>query len=562
MGAPNTDPAMYQAIGDAFAGEGTDVVFALMGDGNMLALADMSARHGIRLVHVRHENAAVAMADGWARATGRVGVASVTCGPGVSQISTALTAAVRNRTPLVVFAGEIPTGMAWNPQQGDTAGFVQATGARYLPLRNAGKLFETIRSAFSLAYRDRTAVVLSIPYDLQEVPWRPPHPYRRSADVRVSAPPVISHHDQIVLAADEIMTAERPLILAGQGAVAAREDIVQLAGTIGAVLGTTLKANCLFLGEEFDVGLVGGLISAAAKEIVREVDLVVAVGASLGYFTTDNGALLHGKRIIRIDAQPRLENEGVILDSVVVHADARLGVRALHTELDQRGYRAAGLRTQLIRAQLADPIPDVPPIQPEPGTVDPAEVISVLDETLPPAVGAVFGVGHFWSFAAMGLTRPGPASFTYAYGFGAVGHGLPTAIGVAVGTETPLVLVEGDGSLLMHLGELQTLAVERLPVLVLVMNDGGFGSEIHKLNFKGADGELARFHRTDFAALGRALGMTAHTLADPRDIDGIVKEFMADPVPTVVDVPMSAAAISAPTRRSLFPRTLEPLKRS
>jgi acetolactate synthase-1/2/3 large subunit len=550
--------AMYASISDAFAAEGVDVVFTLMGDGNMFALADMATRHGVRVVNVRHENAAVAMADGWARATGRVGVASVTCGPGITQVSTALTAAVRNRTPVVVFAGEIPSRMAWNPQMTDMAAVIAATGAQHLPLRSTGTLFETIRSAFHRAARDRTAVVLSVPYDLQDEPWTPNAPYRPSGDLLSVSPPLAPDSGEIGRAADLVAGSARPLILAGHGAVAggAREELLAFAQTIGAVVGTTLRANCFFRGADYDLGLVGGLISSTAKEIVRDVDLVIAVGASLGYFTTDNGGLFRGKKIIRVDLAPTRVNEGVVLESTDIRSDSKLAISALHAELTKRGFHYDGLRTPTIRAMLADPLPDLPQIQPEPGTVDPARVIEVLDSSLPDTVKAVFGVGHFWSFAAMGLHRSDPSDFFYAYGFGAVGHGLVTAIGVAVGVGEPVVLVEGDGSLLMHLGELLTMSIEALPILVLVMNDGGFGSEIHKLNSKGANGELARFDRTDFAAIARSVGLAGHTLSDPSELEAIVKEFMANPRPTLVDVPMSKSAISAPTRRSLFPSTL------
>jgi acetolactate synthase I/II/III large subunit len=188
-------------------------------------------------------------------------------------------------------------------------------------------------------------------------------------------------------------------------------------------------------------------------------------------------------------------------------------------------------------------------------------VIAELDAALPSGPLLVLGVGHFWSFAVMGLHRDGPADHLYAYGFGAVGHGLPTAIGAAVAAGRPVVLVEGDGSLLMHVGELATVAAERLELLVLVMNDGGYGSEIHKLNFKGADGELARFGRNDFGAIARGFGLEGHKLGDPAEVAGLVRDHLARGGPTVIDVPMSKDAISAPTRRSLFPDTI-PAKES
>lgn len=544
----------YELIADALAQEGADVVFALLGDGNMLALAALVERHGARLVNVRHENAAVAMADGWARTSGRVGVCSVTCGPGLTQVATALTAAVRNRTSLVLFAGDVPAGMAWNPQRIDQGHVTAVTGARFIGVGTTSLLGPSIAEAFTVAARDRVPVVVSVPYDLQEnevesalAPRPVPPPPR----------PAVAPSDSEVSAAAELLAgAERPILLAGHGAVAARarDAMLALAERTGALLGTTLLVRDWFRGEPFDIGLVGGLSSRTTRELIAESDVVLAVGAALGYFATDNGALLRGKSVIQVDLEPPGISEGVRAATSFVRGDAALAVAAIDAAL--AGHTATGFRTDETAARLADPLPEYPEVTPEPGTVDPAGVMAALDAALPPEPLLVYGVGHFWSFAVMHLHRPDPAGHLHAYGFGAVGHGLPTAIGAAITANRPVVLVEGDGSLLMHVGELSTVAKENLNLLVLVMNDGGFGSEIHKLNFKGADGELARFGRDNFAAIARGFGIGGHTLADPAEIPSLVAAHLDRGGPTLIDVPMAKAAISAPTRRALFPDTV------
>src|SRR5262249_17526702 len=126
----------------------------------MLALAALVDRHGARLVNVRHENAAVAAADGWARVTGRVGFPSVTCGPGLTPVATALTAAVRNHTPLVLFAGDVPAATPWNPQRVDQSLVVASTGARYLPVTSPSLLAGVVSEAFMLAGRQGVPVVV------------------------------------------------------------------------------------------------------------------------------------------------------------------------------------------------------------------------------------------------------------------------------------------------------------------------------------------------------------------------------------------------------------------
>src|SRR5262245_61633626 len=130
-------PKVYQALVDAFEAERATTVFGLMGDGNMYWMSTLARRPGARVVHARHENAAVAMADGYARVTGDIGVCSVTCGPGLTQIATSLTASVRHRTPMVVFAGDTPRAEPFHLQAFEQRPFVVSTGARFVPVTGA-----------------------------------------------------------------------------------------------------------------------------------------------------------------------------------------------------------------------------------------------------------------------------------------------------------------------------------------------------------------------------------------------------------------------------------------
>jgi thiamine pyrophosphate-dependent acetolactate synthase large subunit-like protein len=549
---------VYELIADAVAANDVETVFGLLGDGNMFALAALVDRHGARLVNARHENAAVLMADGWARTAGRVGVCSVTCGPGLTQVATALTGAVRNRTPLVVFAGDVPAGTAWNPQRTDQGLVVASTGARYLPVSEPAMIVPAIQEAFVAAERDRMPVVVAVPYDVQEREIDPPAAITRLPLIPASPRPAPAAAE-IAAAAARLAAASRPVVLAGRGAVEsdARDAILALAGRAGALVGTTLFARDWFRGEEFDLGLVGGLSSRVTRELVAEADLVLAVGAGLGYFATDNGALFRGKEVIQVDLDPPGVSEGVRIATSYVRGDAANAVAGINAELAARGHEVTGFRTPGTAARLSHPLAEYPEYTPEPGTVDPAAAIAALDAALPDDASIVYGVGHYWSFAVMGLHRPRPQDHLHAYGFGAVGQGLGTAIGSAVASGRPVVLVEGDGSLLMHAGELATVQIEHLNLLTVVMNDGGFGSEIHKLNAKGLDGEVARFGRTDFAGVARGFGIPGYTLESPEQLGAIVRGQLGHG-PALVDVPMSKDGISAPTRRSFFPDTIPP----
>ena len=146
-------------LAQAIAAEGIDTVFTLMGDANMYWSASMADNQKARLIHARHEHCCVAMADAYARATGKVGVASVTCGPGYTQIMTALVMAARGNAPVVVFAGDAPIGASWYIQSIDQAPLALATGAHFVPIRTIDRALDCVREAFYIARAERKPVV-------------------------------------------------------------------------------------------------------------------------------------------------------------------------------------------------------------------------------------------------------------------------------------------------------------------------------------------------------------------------------------------------------------------
>lgn len=169
-----TDGAAGLTVADmlarAFAQEEVGTCFALLGDANMIWAARL-AEAGVRMIYVRHEHCAAAAAMAWARKTGGIGLATVTCGPGLTQLMTALPAAVRARLPMVVIAGEAPVKAAWYNQAIPQAPFVAATGAAYHSLLWPARMPEAVRDAFLQARRERRPVVLGMPFDLQALPW-------------------------------------------------------------------------------------------------------------------------------------------------------------------------------------------------------------------------------------------------------------------------------------------------------------------------------------------------------------------------------------------------------
>jgi thiamine pyrophosphate-dependent acetolactate synthase large subunit-like protein len=214
-----------------------------------------------RLIHARHEHGAVTMADGFARYTGRPGVALITNGPGFTQVMTALTIAARSRSPLVVIAGDACQRLPFHIHTIDQAPLATATGAVYVPIRAVERLDHDLAYAFATARNRRLPVVVGIPEDMQRVPVETR--YRPSDRLAVAAQR--PRPDPVALAAalEPLLRAERPVILAGRGAVQAGPALVELADASGALLATSLLAKGLFDGHPFDVGVAGGLSTPA-----------------------------------------------------------------------------------------------------------------------------------------------------------------------------------------------------------------------------------------------------------------------------------------------------------
>ena len=188
---------IYEALAQAFAAEGVDTHFTLMGDGNMHWATAMKNLDGMSTFAVRHEHCACAMAMGYHLATGKVGVASVTCGPGLTQIMTALTGASRAHIPLVVFAGEAPMHAKWYNQALEQPPFVVASGAHYISAHSAQRMHQYVREAFHIARHERKPVVIGVPYDLQKQALPNLGEYQPSTAVMPNVAPVPPNPTQI-----------------------------------------------------------------------------------------------------------------------------------------------------------------------------------------------------------------------------------------------------------------------------------------------------------------------------------------------------------------------------
>ena len=543
----------YEALAKAFAGENVSALFGLMGDGNMYWMAAMATQPGIRVVHARHESAAVAMADGWSRMNGDVGVCSVTCGPGLTQIGTSLTASARHETPIVVFAGDTPLTARFHLQAFEQRAFVESTGSIYLHSTSVDNLVQDVQLAFFRARTERKPVVLGVPYDLQEREFTWDLDYTPSIDLVPTAAVVAPDPNGISDVVRRLERAERPVILAGRGVVAAeaRVELEQLAERTRAVLVTSLRAKGLFDGNPRNLGVAGAFSADAARALLTEADLVVGFGARMGYFTTEAGYLFPDADLVQIQVNPAGWIDGQRVADIALTADAKLGAQAILDALPA----SDSVRGFTLEEIAAARVPFPPPPPGSLGELDTNAVMVAINDEVPTDWQIVIGAGHFWNFAVDWLSGRHPERYEYTYDFGVIGQGLPTAMGVAVADPNrPVALIEGDGSLIMNIQELESLARHRIPLLVLCINDGAYGAEVHKIRSKGLSADEAIFGRPDLGAVARAFGAVGETITEIEHLRKAITAFKANPAPTVLDIHVSPDVICRQYLRLYFGR--------
>ncbi len=539
----------------AFEAEGVDTLFTLMGDANMYWSTAMAERPGMRVIHARHESCAVSMAEGYARVTGKVGVASTTCGPGFTQIMTSLTMAARANIPLVVFAGDSPIAAAWYLQQLDMAPLALATGSAYVPVRHVDRLLDNVREAFQIAQTERRPVVLSVPMDMQKQLWPHLTDYTPSAELVPVAQRPIPDPAIVERVCDMIAAAERPILLSGRGATrsGAKPEIEALAAQSGALLATTLLGKGLFDGNPYALDLAGAFASDFARERFAEADLVIGIGAGLGHYTTEGGYLYSGAQVVQIDTNPRGLWQGLKTADLHVRADAKAAASAILARLQARNIKKPGWRTADIAKAIAADHPDAKAYTAQPNLLDPRRAIEELDRTIPKDWDIVVGGGHYFSIAMTHLKGRAAERYHVINDFGAIGSGLAAAIGVAQARgDGKVCLIEGDGSLMMHCQELDTIKRHGIRMLTAIVNDGGYGAEFHKFRANKIDPSGAIHGRGDIAGMARGFGLRGANINALGKMDGHFKEHQGSNSATLWDIHTDDLIASRSYRRVHF----------
>ncbi len=536
---------------EALTAAGVDVVFGLPGVHN-LALWRSLSRSPIRLVTVRHEQAAAYAADGYARATGRCGVALTTTGPGAANTLGAVGEAWAGRSPIVVVATDIPSTIRREGVYRGALHEMVDQGAMFAPLvkkvmkvhraEDAGDvLAAALVEALSPPSRP---VYVEVPTDFLSavVPGDHPSPSSMARHQDVIPEPAL---EEIESAVALIQSSERPLIWVGGGAAAsgAGAAVAFLAERLAAPVLTTYQARGL-LGRDHPSAVGVPPHVPEAGRLWDEADLVVAVGTDFDGMMTQNWRMPSPRRLVAVNVDPVDASKSYPPDVMIV-SDAEVGTRALANRLEPRGgtdalkARLSELRQQVRDSLLVDQ-PDAVAFLDEFDAAVPGDSVVVADMCIP----------GYWLAAFHPVS--GPRRFAYPVGWGTLGFAFPAAIGAAVGSAVgsaaPVVSVSGDGGFLFCCGELATLAQEQLPLTAVIVDDGGYGMLRYDQRSAGDKPFGVDLVGPDYEALARSFGIDAET------VDGLGKEFgeaLADhvrrPSPSVL---VARAALDPPPTTS------------
>lgn len=534
-----------QAIIASLEAEGVDTIFGYPG-GQAIKIYD--ALYDSKQIHhvlARHEQGATHMADGYARATGKVGVVLVTSGPGATNTVTGIATAYMDSIPMVVITGQVTRGVIGTDsfQESDIVGITMPVVKHSFLLQSTDDLTRTFREAFYIASTGRPGpVLIDIPSDLSgaEMVFH----YPDSVSLPSYKPTYRGNARQVKQAAELIQKAERPLLYAGGGIVTSHAcaELTELAERMQIPVVTTLMGKgAMRCSNPLNLGPVGMHGSKYANMAVTECDLLIAVGARFSDRVTGKVSEFapHAK-VIHIDIDPA--EIGKIINPVVPIVGDAKGVLAAINE------RLAKADAQPIDRAWVDDVFSwrerwpfyTSDFSDYPNAIAPEVVLHKLSQKLDPEASIVTTeVGQHQMWAHQNIHREHARTFISSGGLGTMGFGFPAAIGAKIGCpESEVVCVAGDGSFQMNSQEMATAKINDVPVKVLIIDNRALGM-VHQwqslfYNKRYSFTELA--DNPDFVKLADAYGWRARRVEKPEDVDAALDEMLASKEPYLLDV--------------------------
>ena len=533
-----------QIIVETLIEQGASTVFGYPG-GQVIDIYDALYLAQDRIHHIitAHEQGAAHAADGYARATGKVGVVIATSGPGATNLVTGIATAYLDSVPLVAITGNVPNSLIGRDsfQEVDITGVTMPITKHNFLVKRVEDLADTIREAFRIAKSGRPGPVLvDIPKDVQNAL------YEYTAQKPVEKDPVPAVNDsEIEKAIEMILAAEKPYIYIGGGAITddAGAEVLALAEKIDAPIGCTMmgisavpSSNPRWLGME---GMHGHYASSIAQ---NEADLIITAGCRFSDRGTGNTAkYARNAKIIHMD---------IDASELCKNIPVELGMTGSMKEILQK------LAEKLPQQTHADWMARVAELQEKtreleaqnPDELTPFTAIDALAEAADKETIVATDVGQHQMWVAQHYPFETPRTFVSSGGLGTMGFGLGAAIGAATATGKKTILVTGDGSFGMNLNELATAVTNQTPVVVFIMNNGVLGMvrQWQTLFFDKHYSNTTLERKTDFVKLAEAFGMPGYRAMNMAELKEVLPKAFAEKGPVLVDCLIDCDAFVLP----------------
>jgi acetolactate synthase-1/2/3 large subunit len=524
--------------------EGVEQVFGYPG-GTVINIYDDLMDSPIKHILTRHEQAAVHAADGYARATGKVGVAIATSGPGATNTITGIATAYMDSIPLVIITGQVPTPLIGNDafQEADIIGITRPVTKHNFLVRDVKELATILKKAFYIARTGRPGPVLvDLPKDVQVASTK--FEYPETVELRGYKPNYSGNVRMVDRAAAMILAARKPVIYVGGGATLtdAHDELKQLAETIQAPVTTTLMGMACFPKRHpLSLGMLGMHGTYYANMAVTNSDLLIALGARFDDRVTGKIATFapHAK-IIHVDIDPTSIKKNVRVDLPIV-GDLRDVLSKLLKELGGHAEELAKVTERLKpwHDEVATWRRDQPmSYTPSKTVIKPQYVIEKLRELSNDDAIVTTEVGQHQMWAAQFFDFVQPRTFLSSGGLGTMGFGLPAALGAqAAFPKRQVIDISGDGSFQMNSQELATLVQYRLPVKIVILNNNFLGMvrQWQQLFFNKRYSQTCMELPIDFVKLAEAYGATGLRAEKPEEVEAVIKQAFATKGPVIME---------------------------
>ena len=523
--------------------QGCDTVFGYPG-GTVLDMYDSLYTKSDRIRHVltAHEQGAAHAADGYFRATGKVGVCMATSGPGSTNLVTGIATAMLDSVPVVAITGNVATSMIGRDsfQEVDITGVTIPVTKHNYTIRNIADLADAIREAFQIAKSGRPGPVLvDVPKDIQNQFYEyEPQPVRPLFDN-----PKAEIAD-IAAAVDMIDAAERPFIYIGGGALGAgiADEIIPFAEKIDAYVGCSLMGlSAIDTEENRFLGMTGMHGHYAASLAQDQCDLMIAIGTRFSDRTTGNrNKFVRNSKIIHLDIDWAEIEKNINVDLAVV-GDVRDAFRRIAKNVNKASHPAW-------QKQVKELIKEEKALAVAPEEAYPKELLGIINENITPDTVIATDVGQHQMWAAQEIIFHKQRKMVTSGGLGTMGYGLGAAIGAAMGSGEKTVLITGDGSFGMNLNEMATAVSQNADVTIVLFNNGVLGMvrQWQTLFYDKRYSNTTLDRRTDYVKLAEAFGMKAVRAESAAEFEKAFKEAAAQTGPVFIECRIDEDAFVLP----------------